>query len=99
MALKIWAYQWKDKKIWFKCDNVAVVVVLTSGKIKDATLDACACNIWMLSALFNIFIHIEYVAGKSDVIAYLLSMFKLDQHSWELLSTSVQNASFLLILT
>ena len=45
VALKVWAYQWKDKKIHVKCDNMAVVEVLTSGKTKDATLGACARNI------------------------------------------------------
>ena len=51
VALNIWAYQWKDKKIRVKCDNMAVVEVLTSGKTKDGILGAR--NIWILSALFN----------------------------------------------
>ena len=40
VTLKIWTYQWKDKKIQVKCDNMAVVKVHTSGKTKDATLGA-----------------------------------------------------------
>ena len=94
VALKIWAYQWKDKKIRVKCDNMAVVEVLTSGKTKDGTLGTCARNIWMLSALFNISIHIEHVSGKSNVIADLFSRFKFDQQSYELLSTHVPNVSW-----
>ena len=39
-ALKIWAYQWKDKKIRNKCDNMAVEEVLTYRKTKDVTLGA-----------------------------------------------------------
>ena len=38
VALKVWAYQLKDKKICVKCGNMVVVEVLTSGKTKDATL-------------------------------------------------------------
>ena len=72
VALKIWAYQWKDKKIRVKGDNMAVVEVLTSGKTKDGILGTCAHNIWMLSALFNISIHTEHISGKSNVIADLL---------------------------
>ena len=95
VALKIWAYQWKDKKIKVKCDNMAVVEVLTSGKAKDGILGTCARKIWMLSALFNISIHIEHISGKSNVIADLLSRFKFDQHSYELLATYVPNVSWL----
>ena len=87
VALKIWAYQWKDKKIRVKCDNMAVVEVLTSGKTKDGILGICARNIWLLSALFNI-------SGKSNVIADLLSRFKFDQQSYELLATYVHNVSW-----
>ena len=83
VPLKIWVYQWKDKKIRIKCDNMEVVEVLTSGKTKDATMGACACNILMLSALFNISIHIEHIAGKLNVIA----------DSCELLNTYVPNMS------
>ena len=48
----------------------------------------------MLSALFNISIHIEHISGKSNVIADLLSRFKFDQQSCELLATYVPNVSW-----
>ena len=48
----------------------------------------------MLSALFNISIHIEHISGKSNVIADLLSRFKFDQQSYELLSAYVSNVSW-----
>ena len=47
VALKVWPYQCKDKKIQVKCDNMVVVEVLTSGKTKDATLGACARKIFI----------------------------------------------------
>ena len=76
VALKVWAYQWKDKKVRVKYHNMAVGEVLTSGKTKDGVLGTCTHNIWLLSALFNISIHIEHISGKSNVIADLLSRFK-----------------------
>ena len=85
----------KDKKIRIKCDNMAVVEVLTSGKTKDDTLGASSRNIWILPALFNISIHIEYIAGKLNVIADLLFRFKFDQQSWELLNTYDPNMSWI----
>ena len=66
VALKIWAHHWKDKIFRIKCDNMAVEEVITSAKTKDATLGACARNIWMLSPLFNIFIHIEQIVCISN---------------------------------
>ena len=93
VVLKILSYQWKDKKIRIKCDNMAVVEVLTSGKTKDAILGACARNIWILATLLNISIHIEHIDGKLNVIADLRSRFKFDQQSWELLNTYVPNMS------
>ena len=94
VALKVWAYQWKYKKVRVKCDNMAVVEVLTSGKTKDVVFGTCAHNIWMLSALLNISIHIEHISGKSNIIADLLSRFKFDQKSYELVATYVPNVSW-----
>ena len=64
VALKIWATQWSCKKLQIKCDNMAVVDVLTSGRTKDPILGSCAHNIWLISAIFNISIHIEHIPGK-----------------------------------
>ena len=61
VALKIWAAQWCYKKLRIKCDNMAVVGVLTFGKTKDSILATCARNVWLLSAMFNISIHIEHI--------------------------------------
>ena len=52
VALKIWATQWSCKKLRIKCDNMAVVDVLTSGKTKDSVLALCAHNIWLIAAIF-----------------------------------------------
>ena len=94
VALKVWAYQWKDRKVRVKCDNMAVVKVLTSEKTKDATLGACAHNIWLLSALFNISKHTEHISGKSNVIGDLLSRYKFNKQSLDLLRAYVPNVSW-----
>ena len=95
VALKVWATQWSNKKLRIKCDNMAVVEVLTSGKTKDSILATCARNIWLLSAMFNISIHIEHIPGKHNVIADLLSRYQFDIKSWELLNTYVPNVSWI----
>ena len=91
VALKVWATQWSNKKLRIKCDNMAVVEVLTSGKTKDNILATCARNVWLLSAIFNISIHIEHIPGKQNVIADLLSRYQFDTKSWDLLNTYVPN--------
>ena len=70
---------------------MAVVDVLTSGKTKDSTLALCACNIWLLSAIYNISIHIEHIPGKNNIVADLLSRFKFDITSWQSLKQYVPN--------
>ena len=74
VALKIWATQWACKKLRIKCDNMAVVDVLTSGKTKDTIFACCACNRWLLSAIYNISIHVEHISGKSNIVALDLNL-------------------------
>ena len=92
VAIKVWANQWRDKKLRIKCDNMAVVEVLTSGRTKDNILATCARNVWLLCAIFNISIHIEHIPGKQNVVADLLSRYQFDIKSWNLLNTCVPNA-------
>ena len=81
VALKIWATQWSCKKLQIKCDNMAVIDVLTSGRTKDSVLALCARNIWLIAAIFNISIHIEHIPGKNNVVADILSRLKFDTAS------------------
>ena len=91
VALKIRATQWACKKLHTKCDNMAVVDVFTSGRTKDTILACCARNIWLLSAIYNISIHIEHIPRKSNIVADLLSRFKFDAASWHFLEQYVPN--------
>ena len=91
VAIKVSANQWRDKKLRIKCDNMAVVEVLTSGRTKDNILAACARNVWLLCAIFNISIHIEHIPGKQNVVADLLSRYQFDNKSWDLLNMYVPN--------
>ena len=77
VALKVWASAWSDRTIDIKCDNLAVVEVLTSGKTKDTFLATCARNIWLLCAIFNINIRVHHIPGKSNNIADLLSRWNV----------------------
>ena len=73
VALKVWASAWSNKIIDIKCDNLAVVEVLTSNKTKDTFLATYARNVWLICAIFNISIRVWHIPGKYNHIADLLS--------------------------
>ena len=45
LALRFWGKAWKNSKVIIKCDNQAVVLVLTSGRSRDMLLCTIARNI------------------------------------------------------
>ena len=53
VALKVWPTAWSNKVIDIKCDNLAVVEVLTSSKTKDTFLTTCARNVWLICAILT----------------------------------------------
>ena len=73
VALKIWGKYWQDKIIEVKCDNIAVVEVLRSGRARDTVLATCARNIWLLTSLFNIQLIVNHIPGVQNQTADLLS--------------------------
>ena len=76
VALKLWGPYWKDKTVEIKCDNMAVVDVLKSGRACDDILAMCTRNIWLLSAMFNVELVVNHIPGSHNVVAYLLSRWQ-----------------------
>ena len=64
---------WHHKKILVRCDNNAIVKVLTSGRAQDPYLSACARNIWAIAALYGLDVSYFHVMGKINDVAHLLS--------------------------
>ena len=79
VASKLWAAHWKDKKIRIFCDNMAVVQVMNTGRARDQILAACARNIWLIAATFNIDFIFSHISGQSNKIADLLSRWGVTQ--------------------
>ena len=67
------AARWAHRKVLIKCDNAAVVKVLTSSKTKDAFLGVCARNVWQVASLHDIEFSYVHIPGKYNVVADLLS--------------------------
>ena len=90
VALRLWGKAWATKKITILCDNQAVVSVLNNGKTRDTYLAACARNISMLAAKFDIDINPVHTLGVNNGVADLLSR-------WQ--GTSIDNQSLLKMVT
>ena len=55
------------------CDNHSVVQVVKNGKTRDPFLALCIRNIWLHTAIYDVHLIIEHVAGKENRIADTLS--------------------------
>ena len=73
VALRAFAAHWAGKSLLIKCDNQAVVNVLTHNKTRDALLGACARNVWQVAALHDIDLTYVHIMGKDNETADLLS--------------------------
>ena len=78
VALKLWGHLWKSKKVIIKCDNQAVVSVLSSGKCYEKYLTDIARNILFYTALNDINIIPIHVLGRNNRAADLLSRWTGD---------------------
>ena len=96
VALKIWGSIWKDKIIEIKCDNMAVVDVLRSGKARDAVLATSARNVWLLTSLFNINLIVNHIPGTNNETADLLSRWHGTEIQFQKLSELVPNYKWIL---
>ena len=67
------------------------IVVALKIWARDPVLALCARNVWLISAMYNISIHIEHIPGKNNVIADLLSRFQFDNVSWQALYQHIPN--------
>ena len=73
VASKLWAVHWEDRKIQLYCDNMAVVEVLNTGRARDQILAACARNVWLIAATYNIEFTFSHISGQYNSTTDLLS--------------------------
>ena len=80
VAVKLFAKEWQKKKICVKCDNMAVVQVLSSGRTKDPFLGACARNIWLIAATNDIdlgYVHFQGGSTHMQTIPSYENIYKI----------------------
>ena len=77
VALKVWRTQWSGSRVLIKCDNQAVVSVLTTGRTCDSTIAKYERNIFLWLSACNIDIMVLHVRGKMNPVADLLSRWHI----------------------
>ena len=87
IALRVWAHQWANKEVLFRCDNWAVVQVIQTNRTKDEFLACCLRNIWLIVSKRDIQLKIKHVKGIYNKLADALSRL----YSHKLVSESIRS--------
>ena len=95
VTISVYARAWKGAHILIKCDNDAVVKVLSGGKARDPFLGACERNTWYLAALVDVYLQYTHVLEKNNCVADLLSRWQNSQANIQVLQSLVPNAVWL----
>ena len=69
------------------CDDLAVVQVLQTSKARDDILTMFACNIWLLTTIYNIHLSLSvvHIPRKNNALAELLSRWNVTKHNYMVL--------------
>ena len=87
LALQIWAPVWKNYKIRFICDNMAVVEIINKQSCKDAFIMHFIRRLVVTSLVNNKLFRAEHIAGSDNIIC--------DQLSRDMLQEARQTAPWL----
>jgi hypothetical protein len=75
VALKVWGYKLRGKRMLVKCDNQTSVAVVNSGRAKDKFLQDCLRELAYISAIGEFEIRAVHIPGVQNRIPDLLSRF------------------------
>ena len=63
--------------------------ILTYGRARDSLMATCACDIWLLTALYNISLMVVHIEGQKYSVADLLSRWTYTENNVETLYTFI----------
>ena len=72
-SMVMWGKLWTGKRVECRCDNMAVVAVVNSGRAKDETLMHLLRCMFFIAAHLNIHIHAAHLPGIENTAADALS--------------------------
>ena len=73
IAAKLWGHYWKGCHVQVKCDNLACVYVVNTGRARDAFLLKCAREIWLIAAMHDFTITAAHITTTDNAVADALS--------------------------
>ena len=73
IALKLWKRHFTGHHVCVRCDNMACVYVLNTGRSRDPFLLKCAREIWLLAASYDFNISAMHVTSRDNARADALS--------------------------
>ena len=73
LAVAVWGNRWQHKSVLVKCDNMAVVQVVNKQNCRDPHLVHLMRCLHFFSALLDIGIRVEHIAGVDNVLADAIS--------------------------
>ena len=95
IAIRLFKFLWKGRKVLIKCDNEAVVLVLKTGRTRDQYLAACGHNVWYESAMSDIDLQYNHIRGTENKVADLLSRWQGTREQIDWLYSHVQQPIWL----
>ena len=73
LAAATWGPHWRNSQILFKCDNMAVVNILSSSTSPDPLVMHLLRTLHFISAFYNLHLTAKHIAGSGNVIADAIS--------------------------
>ena len=73
LAFHRWPYHWRDKSVQIHTDNKGAEWAIRKGLTKNCAANAIVHEILWIAALFNIDIHMKYIASADNCVADALS--------------------------
>ena len=77
LAAAVWGPQWQRKSIRFRCDNIAMVHAITSGKSTEALVMHLLRGLHLFAMEYGFCISAEHIPGKENGPADALSRNKI----------------------
>ena len=81
VGLKLWGKLLTGRKLTIGCDNLAVCIVINSGKSKCEFLQKCLREICFLAAIHDFQFRAQHIEGSMNRLADCLSRWHLNSSS------------------
>ena len=79
VAIKVWGAEWRGHKVDIRCDNMVACLAVDSGRSRDAFLQHCVRELFVLGVRYDIELRIVHQPGRDLERADALSRMHADR--------------------